>query len=261
MEKLAIFHVTFNIAPYSAFINDIIDKSKRSNESRYVCIANVHMLIEAYKNEDFANNVRKADIVTPDGLPITWALRLLHGIKQERVAGMDLLPDILKKAEEESIPVYFYGGTEVMLDKTLVYTSKNFPSLNVAGTYSPPFRNLSAQEEENVANKVNLSGARIVFVILGCPKQEKWMAGMKGRINAMMIGVGGALPVMVGMQKRAPVWMQQSGLEWLYRLKQDPRRLWKRYFVTNSVFLYLLFVDKLKLLFISKPVYYKRVNR
>lgn len=257
MDKLAIFHITFNIASYKNFIEEIINYSKKY-ESRYVCVANVHTLIEAYRNDNFALKVRNADIVTPDGMPIVWALRLLHGIKQERVAGMDLLPDLLLQAELKRIPVYFYGGTERMLNQTKTFIATNYPLLALTGFYSPPFRPLTVQEEEEIILKINSSGARIVFVVLGCPKQERWMANMKGRVYGTMIGIGGALPVLVGMQKRAPYWMQKSGLEWFFRLLQDPKRLWKRYFVTNSIFLYLLAADKIKVFLRNRNIFFKR---
>jgi N-acetylglucosaminyldiphosphoundecaprenol N-acetyl-beta-D-mannosaminyltransferase len=117
---------------------------------------------------------------------------------------------------------------------------RHYPNLHIRGLYSPPFRALTPEEEERTIERINSSGAKLLFVVLGCPKQEQWMASMAGRINAVMIGIGGALPVLIGMQKRAPKWMQRAGLEWLFRLLQEPRRLFKRYFVTNSVFLYLL---------------------
>lgn len=248
MNKQQVFDLPLDIAPYKVFIKRIIDRSKLFVSS-YVCVANVHMLIESYKDENFATVVRNADFITPDGIPVTWALRLLHGVRQERVAGMDLLPDILKKAEEEFLPVYFYGGTDEMLQKTSDYIKNKYPSLKLAGVYSPPFRPLKKDEEDEIIKNINDSGCRIVFVVLGCPKQEKWMASMKGRIFSLMIGIGGALPVLIGMQTRAPVWMQKSGLEWFYRLIQDPKRLWKRYFITNSIFLYLLFISKVKVFF------------
>jgi len=256
MNQQHVFNLPLNIAPYNTFIEEIIDKSK-SFASCYVCVANVHMLIESYKDKDFANVVKGADIVTPDGIPVTWALRLLHGIKQDRVAGMDLLPDLLKKAESGFLPVYFYGGTKDMLDKTTAYLCSHYPSLKIAGTFSPPFRPLEKDEEKDVITKVNASGARIVFVVLGCPKQEKWMASMKGHIFSTMIGIGGALPVMIGLQTRAPLWMQKSGLEWFYRLVQDPGRLWKRYFVTNSIFIYLLLTTKIKFALSKRNIFFK----
>ena len=138
------------------------------------------------------------------------------------------------------MPVYFYGGTRQLLDKTLEYIAEHYPNLVVAGSFSPPFRKLTTKEDDLIIEDINNSGAHLVFVVLGCPKQEKWMASMKGRVNAMMVGIGGALSVMIGNQKRAPGWMQNAGLEWMFRFLQEPVRLFKRYSYTNSIFLYLL---------------------
>jgi N-acetylglucosaminyldiphosphoundecaprenol N-acetyl-beta-D-mannosaminyltransferase len=198
------------------------------------------MVVEAFWNKSFSDKVRAASLVTPDGKPLTWALRLLHGIKQDRVAGMDVLPALLKKSEKMQLPLYIYGGTETLLFRTREYLTKHYPDLVINGFYSPPFRELTPEEETKAIDDINQSGAKLVFVVLGCPKQEQWMANMLGRIKAVMIGIGGALPVLVGLQKRAPKWMQNAGLEWLFRLLQEPRRLFRRYAVTNSIFLYLL---------------------
>ncbi|HEY0057691.1 MAG TPA: WecB/TagA/CpsF family glycosyltransferase [Flavisolibacter sp.] len=251
MERTAVMGMQISRGSYAQFVDSIIE-SARDKESAYVCVANVHMLGETHKSKSFAAVVNGARFITPDGKPLTWALRLLKGVRQERVAGMDLLPDLLKVAEARNIPVYFYGGLQETLDRTATYLEENFPRLSVAGLYSPPFRQLSSEEEENAIRKINRSGARIVFVALGCPKQEKWMSSMQGRIHALMIGVGGALPVMVGTQKRAPGWMQKGGLEWVYRLLQEPRRLFSRYAVTNSLFLYLLSKAYLRQVFLRK---------
>ncbi len=212
-----------------------------ANRSSYTCVSNVHMCIEAHQNKEFADIVNGADLVTPDGMPLVKALKLLYGIQQDRVAGMDLLPDLLKESEIRNIKVFFYGGTQTMLDHTEAYCRQHYPQLQIAGLISPPFRQLRKEEELNYIDTINKSGAGFVFVALGCPKQEKWMASMKGRINACMVGIGGALPVMIGMQKRAPLWMQKASLEWLYRLMQEPKRLFKRYAITNTLFLVLLF--------------------
>jgi N-acetylglucosaminyldiphosphoundecaprenol N-acetyl-beta-D-mannosaminyltransferase len=152
---------------------------------------------------------------------------------------MDLLPELLKESASQHIPVFFFGGTEEMLTRTKIYIQKNYPGLQISGMFSPPFKPMKFEEEEEIINTINSSGAQLLIVILGCPKQEKWMAAMKGKIAASMIGIGGALPVMIGLQKRAPVWMQNAGLEWLFRLYKEPVRLFKRYFVTNSLFIYL----------------------
>ena len=230
---------------YQEFIDNLIYLAK-SRTSSYTCVANVHMLVEAHKDKAFAEVVNGADIVTPDGMPLAKGLKFIYGEKQDRVAGMDLLPDLLSESERQSLPVYFYGGTQEMLDTTEAFCKETYPGLKIAGLHSPPFRILSRAEEEVIVQEINKSGARFVFVALGCPKQEKWMASMKGRINACMIGIGGALPVMVGMQKRAPSWMQKFSLEWLYRLSQEPRRLFKRYFQTNTLFIYLFSKEYLK---------------
>ena len=237
MQK-GLISINVNTGTYKNFVRRVIEMADK--ESGYTCIANVHMLVEAYSDEAFAEIVNNADIITPDGMPLTWSLKLLHGIKQDRVAGMDLLPDILSAAEQKIIPVYFYGGTQEMLDKIREYLPAHYPGLKIAGMYSPPFRELTELERVDVADSINSSGAKIVLVVLGCPKQEIWMSKMKNRVHATMVGVGGALPVMIGVQKRAPKWMQKSGLEWLFRLIKEPRRLFKRYAVTNSLFLYLL---------------------
>lgn len=238
MDKEKIFSLCVSTGSYKEFVRTIINKAAAA-ESDYACVANVHMLAETYRWPAFAQTVNNAAIITPDGKPLTWALRLVHGIQQDRVSGMDLLPDLLSEAEASSLPVFFYGGSEAMLQKTAAYLKHEYPSLHVAGMHSPPFRQLTANEDEVVIKKINNTGAKLVFVVLGCPKQEAWMASMKGRINAFMIGVGGALPVLIGAQKRAPRWMQTGGLEWLYRLSQEPGRLFKRYAFTNSLFLYL----------------------
>ncbi len=170
---------------------------------------------------------------------------------------MDLLPDLLQRAVASNLSVYFYGGKDDLLSETLKYLNLNFPNLKVAGSCSPPFHKLSAAEEEAHVEEINNSGAQLVFVVLGCPKQEKWMASMKGRINAMMVGIGGALPVMIGLQKRAPAWMQNAGLEWMFRFLQEPVRLFGRYSFTNSLFLYLMLKEYLWLKLFKRSVSYE----
>jgi N-acetylglucosaminyldiphosphoundecaprenol N-acetyl-beta-D-mannosaminyltransferase len=246
--KQKVISLMVSTGSFDTMSNDIMSLAI-SGQSANVCVANVHMLVEAYQDASFATVVNSANIITPDGMPLIWAMRLLHGIKNDRVAGMDLLPRLLTTAIEKNISVFFYGGSQKMLDATAAYIQKAFPALKVAGLYSPPFRALTKEEDESVIEMINNSGARLVFVVLGCPKQEKWMNTMKGKINATMVGVGGALPVLVGEQKRAPQWMQKNGLEWLYRLIQEPGRLWKRYFYTNAVFILLLIKEKIKTLF------------
>ena len=250
--KKNLLGIGVTLGRYSSFVSQLSALAKL-RQSCYVCVANVHMLIEARSDARFADVVNGAKIVTPDGMPLAKSFRLLYGIGQDRVAGMDLLPDLLTAAAEENIAVYFYGSTPEVLERTQSYCNNNLPHLNLAGMHSPPFRTLSAVEENNVVEDINASGAGFVFVALGCPKQEKWMASMQGRINACMIGIGGALPVMVGMQKRAPKLMQTLSLEWLYRMAQEPKRLVGRYSKTNFLFLYLVMREMIRIPFRRMP--------
>ena len=244
MQTKQLLSIKISLGTYTDFIDTLIRQTLPGQFS-YTCVANVHMLIEAYKDLAFAAIVNNATIVTPDGQPLAWALKFLYGIKQPRVAGMDLLPDLLSVSEEKCIPVFFYGGTDAMQHATKNHLASKYPNLKIAGMYSPPFRPLNEAEEKTILNMINNSGARIIFVALGCPKQEKWMASLKGKVNAAIIGIGGALPVLIGMQKRAPKWMQRAGLEWFFRLCLEPRRLFKRYAITNSLFIYLVLKEKL----------------
>lgn len=251
MNKKSLNGFYLSSGTYREFIDELVTMAS-GRKSSYTCVANVHMFIEAYQNPAFSKIIGDADMVAPDGIPLCWYLRLKYGLKQERVAGMDLLPDLLGEMARKNLSVAFYGGTPEMLQQTNVYINQHYPALQISAMLSPPFRALTVMEEEEVIQQINDSRAHLVFVILGCPRQEKWMAAMKGRIHATMIGVGGALPVLIGQQKRAPRWMQKGGLEWLFRLAQEPGRLFKRYAITNSYFIYLLCKDCISSLFLKK---------
>lgn len=211
-----------------------------SRTPAYVCFANVHMTMEAHKDANFQQNVNHASLVLADGKPVAVAGKLLYGKKQERIAGMDFMPAVLEKANENRAKVFLYGSTQQTLDALRQKINTNYKNVELAGAIAPPFRALSQEELTADIHEINQSGANLVLVSLGCPKQEKWMAATSARINAVLLGVGGAFAVTAGLQKRSPAWMQRSGLEWLHRLLQEPGRLFKRYFVTNTSFLFLL---------------------
>lgn len=208
-----------------------------ARQSRYVCICNVHSVVTATRDQEFKQVVNNADMATSDGAPIAWALRKLGFPGQQRINGPDLMWRYLRIAEKEGQTVFFYGSTDETLQKLHASIAKEFPMLKIAGMHSPPFRALSAEEDTEEVDLINGSGANVVFVGLGCPKQEKWMADHRGRINAVMIGVGAAFDYHSGVVKRAPLWWQHNGLEWLYRLISEPKRLLKRYMVTNTLFI------------------------
>jgi len=217
----------------------LIMKWAKSGLSKAVCIANVHMLVEAHKNNNFGSVLQGADMVTPDGMPLVWMLKLLGSTKQDRVAGLDVLDALCKQASETGVKVFFLGSESSILNRMGERLKKEFPNLQIAGMEPLPFRPMTQAEDEALVEMLNQSGAGIVFVSLGCPKQEVWMAKHKNRVNSVMIGLGGAFPVYAGLQKRAPGLVREAGFEWLYRLLQEPQRLWGRYSSTIPVFIWL----------------------
>lgn len=208
-------------------------------ESRYVCIASVNNVMEAHDSQAFQTVMNQADLVTPDGMPLVWSLRLLGHKDATRVYGPDLTPVLLDGAAAAQIPVGFYGGSPEVLAKLIEVVHQRFGKVEVAYSYSPPFRPLSPEEDRQVVDEINESGARILFVGLNTPKQDYWMAAHKGRVQAVMVGVGAAFDFLAGAKPQAPRWMMRHGLEWLFRLATEPRRLWKRYLKHNPRFVVL----------------------
>lgn len=201
----------------------------RRHESRYICVANVHAVMESYHSRDFRNAMNGADLVTPDGVPLVWGLRLLGAPGATRVYGPDLTVALLQAAAQEEIPVGFYGGTAGTLERLRRLLAQRLPQLKPVFWMSPPFRPATVDEDRRVVAQINRSGARILFVGLGCPKQERWMAEHADRLSAVIVGVGAAFDFLSGTKRQAPRWMQRSGLEWCFRLCSEPRRLWRRY--------------------------------
>ncbi|BBE51025.1 N-acetylglucosaminyldiphosphoundecaprenol N-acetyl-beta-D-mannosaminyltransferase [Ferriphaselus amnicola] len=214
-----------------------------NHESRYVCICNVHSVVTASQDAEFGRVVHEADMATPDGAPVAWMMRKLGHADQQRINGPDLMwkycelvSGLDSGLRRNDGGIFLYGSTEETLGILKAKLLAAFPNLKIAGAISPPFRKLTAEEDDAIVAQINASGAGTVWVSLGCPKQELWMAAHRGRINAVMVGVGAAFDYHAGTIKRAPKWMQDSGLEWFYRLVSEPRRLWKRYLVTNTLF-------------------------
>lgn len=214
----------------------------KTRASKAVCLANVHMLMEAERHEWYREILHRADLVTPDGKPLVMMLRRLGILHQNQVAGMDVFEHLCDLAEKAGISVYFLGSTPEILDGMKQRIHREYPVLKVAGMKSIPFMSVDeirASRDESLIEEVNNSGAGIVFVCLGCPKQEVWMSQYQGYIKGVMIGVGAVFAMYAGLTPRAPHLVQQAGMEWLYRLAQEPRRLWHRYSSTIPPFLYL----------------------
>ena len=207
--------------------------------SRYVCAANVHMVMESHDDPAFNKIVNGADMVTPDGVPLVWALKMMGVSQASRVYGPDLTLHVCQMAAEQSIPIGLYGGTESSLEDFDRFLNLNYPGINIACKIAPPFRPLTPEEDQLYIRQINESGVKILFVGIGCPKQEKWMAEHKDSLNAVMLGVGAAFDFHTGRVRQAPSWMQKNGLEWLFRLLMEPKRLWKRYAKHNPRFVFL----------------------
>lgn len=247
-ERLQIITLNVDHISFKEGVNKVMDLALHRTPS-YVCFGSVHMTIESRKSNSFMDKVNGADILFTDGKPIALACKLLHHKKQERICGPDFTPAILKEANEKNLSVFIYGSTEKVIAATKEKIAKDYPAVHFAGSISPPFRKSSEDEIRKDIETINRSGAHLVFVALGCPKQEEWAANNSPNINAVVLAVGAAIPFLSGLQKRAPKWMQNLSLEWLYRLIQEPRRLFKRYFYTNSYFMLLLGREWIKSLF------------
>lgn len=208
----------------------------RARESRYVAICNAHVVVSAAQDPAYGTIINGADMATPDGAPVAWMLRRQGFVDQTRISGPDLMWLLCERCASEGLPIYCHGSTPDTLALLRQRLSAAFPGLQVH-MESPPFRALTPPEDAAAVQRINASGAGVVFVGLGCPKQEHWMAAHRGRVQAVMVGVGAAFDFHAGTVVRAPLWMQNAGLEWLHRLVSEPRRLWKRYLVTNTLFI------------------------
>lgn len=210
----------------------------QARHSRALFFATVHMVMEAVDDPVFLDRLNSADIVNPDGMPLVWALRALGESGAQRVYGPDATVAMLAAAEKDGVSVGFYGGTQAVLDSLIAAVRLQRPNLNIVFHQSPPFRALTPEEDAAVVEQIDSSGARLLFVGLGCPKQENWIMEHRGRVHAVMFGVGAAFDFIAGSKPQAPRWMMRSGLEWVFRLATEPRRLAVRYLRHNPRFVF-----------------------
>ncbi|GFI10597.1 N-acetylglucosaminyldiphosphoundecaprenol N-acetyl-beta-D-mannosaminyltransferase [Lachnospiraceae bacterium] len=218
----------------------LLAKEGRKLSGEYICVSNVHTTVMSYDNPQYCAIQNNAFLALPDGKPLSILCRKKGFCEAGRVTGPDLMLELLKMSAAEGYRHYFYGGSQETLDKMQKRLQAEFPQAIIAGMYSPPFRQLTREENRRITEEINCAKPDFVWVGLGAPKQEIWMAEHKGKTAGLMIGVGAAFDYFAGNIKRAPAWMQKCCLEWLYRLLQEPGRLWKRYFVTNLKFLWLV---------------------
>lgn len=237
-RKFDLFGVGVSAVDYEAALQWVIEAAR---EGRSACVDHmpVHGLMTATADPAFAADIGRFDIVAPDGQPVRWALNHFHGVGlRDRVYGPTFTLLLCEAAAAEGLPVYLYGSTAETVERLCDNLLARFPTLRIAGRESPPFGPLDEAEEREAVARINRSGARIVFIGLGCPKQERFAARHKGAIRAVMVCVGAAFDFHAGRVDQAPRWMQERGLEWLFRLMKEPRRLAGRYLTTNSRFLW-----------------------
>lgn len=210
----------------------------RTGRGAYVCFGTVHMIMESHDFPEFCERVNAADLIVPDGMPTVWMQRLQKAHNPERVRANDLMMLLMARAEKEGLKVGFYGGRREVIDSILERARREHPNLEIAFAHSPPFRQLTSEEDNEITANINSSGTQVLFMGLGCPKQENWMAEHKDRLSCVMLGVGASFDFYAGNVKESPAWLGSLGLEWLYRLTQEPKRLWRRYLILNPRFIW-----------------------
>ena len=216
-----------------------IDRWIHDRNQHYICVTGVHGVMESLQDKTLRQIHNRAGLVTPDGMPLVW-LSQLNGLRHvSRVYGPDLMLAICEHSLARGYRHFLYGGADGVPERLADSLIARFPTLNVVGTYSPPFRAVTEQEDAAIIQMLNDAQPDIVWIGLSTPKQERWMAEHIGRVSApVLIGVGAAFDFHAGLKKQAPLWMQRSGLEWFFRLSTEPRRLWRRYLINNPKFIY-----------------------
>jgi N-acetylglucosaminyldiphosphoundecaprenol N-acetyl-beta-D-mannosaminyltransferase len=205
----------------------------------YVCFSTVHMVMESFDDPKFAAKVNGADLIVTDGMPLVWMQKLQGASAASRVRANDLMISLLEHAAKNDLSVGFYGGRQEVIDAILERAKKDLPALKIAYAFSPPFRPLTEEEDARITAEINEAKPDLLFMGLGCPKQENWMAAHRNKIKSVMLGVGASFDFYAGNVKESPEWMGNLGLEWLFRLTQEPKRLWRRYLILNPRFVYL----------------------
>lgn len=212
----------------------------------YVCFSTVHMVMESHDRPDFGKRVNDADIVIPDGMPLVWMQKLQGRKDANRVRANDLMMSLMQYAADNGMKVGFYGGMPAVIEAIKKRAASELPNLKIVYAYSPPFRPLTDAEDVQIVDEINQADPDFLFMGLGCPKQETWMSEHSDRLKAIMLGVGASFDFYAGNVKESPEWLGRLGLEWLYRLTQEPKRLWRRYLILNPRFMLLAVKQLLK---------------
>jgi N-acetylglucosaminyldiphosphoundecaprenol N-acetyl-beta-D-mannosaminyltransferase len=226
----------------------LIEKAIEDRRKEYVCVRDAHGVVRCQKDPELRSIHNRAFLVTPDGMPLVWALRHAGYAESDRVYGPDLMLSVFDAGSSKGLRHFLYGATAETLGQLQTRLLAKYPQARIVGSYAPPFRQLSMQEETDIADRLNRSGADIIWVGLSSPKQELWMARMRERLDApMLIGVGAAFDFHAGLKRQAPRIIQRSGFEWAFRLLCEPRRLWRRYALVVPTFISLTAFQRLGL--------------
>ncbi|MGM4913776.1 WecB/TagA/CpsF family glycosyltransferase [Rhizobium sp. 768_B6_N1_8] len=233
-----------NLKSATGLIEEAIEDGRRE----YVCVRDAHGVVRCQKDPELRSIHNRAFLVTPDGMPLVWALKHAGHVESDRVYGPDLMLSVFNAGSPKGLRHFLYGATAETLEQLQARLLAKFPQARIVGSYAPPFRQLSMQEEADIADRLNRSGADIIWVGLSTPKQELWMARMRDRLEApMLIGVGAAFDFHAGLKRQAPRIIQRSGFEWVFRLLCEPRRLWRRYALVVPTFISLTAFQRLGL--------------
>ena len=245
--KRNILGISVDVTDYEAAVESILHAA-RARKAFAVSALAVHGLMTGVLNEEQRFRLNALDLVVPDGQPVRWALNWVHRTNlRDRVYGPNLTLEVCKRAEQEGLAVFFFGSTEEILQRLRQTLLVRFPGLQIVGTMSSKFRCLTLPERDHIVEEIRKSGASIVFVGLGCPRQEIWAYEFREFLSCPLLAVGAAFPFLAGTIQQAPLWMQDRGLEWLFRFSREPLRLWKRYVLLNPQFLALLLLQRLRL--------------
>jgi N-acetylglucosaminyldiphosphoundecaprenol N-acetyl-beta-D-mannosaminyltransferase len=238
LERSKVINMEVDIINLKKALDNVFLLTK-TNQGAYICVSNVHMCIEVLSCNNFQQVVNNANLVIPDGKPLSWAQKALGHTAAEQVRGQDIMNELCASSSNKTLNIGLYGGSSATLLNVVKRKLRaSYPDINITYAYSPPFRPLTAAEDANVISEINLSKVDVLFVGIGCPKQECWMAEHKDSINCVMLGVGAAYDFIAGSKKNAPFWVQQIGMEWFFRLCSEPKRLWRRYLTTNPRFIW-----------------------
>ncbi len=244
-ERVNVVSLNINVCNHESAIRRVAELIEKG-DGGYVCFSTVHMIMESHDNAEYAAKVNGADLIIPDGMPLVWMQKLQGKGQAARVRANDLMMLLCAYAEKNDLSVGFYGGKQLVIEAITERAKKDFPKLKIAYAYSPPFRPLTGAEDAEITAEINDKQPDILFMGLGCPKQENWMAAHKNKIKAVMLGVGASFDFFAGNVKESPEWLGKLGLEWLFRLTQEPRRLWRRYLILNPRFVRLATLQLLK---------------